>query len=79
MIAESRTAKMINAREKGLGFRSSITSVTDHAHRLTLPGAVDPMQPNALSLAAVHDGDDLVSEERFRTGHYLGSSTRQRN
>ncbi len=60
MIAESRTAKMINAREKGLGFRSSITSVTDRAQRLTLPGAVDPVQPEALAFAVVQHGDDLT-------------------
>ncbi len=51
---------MINARKKGLGFRSSITSVTDRAQRLTLPGAVDPMQPDALALAVVHDRDRVA-------------------
>ena len=51
---------MINAREKGLGFRSSITSVTDRAQRLTFPGAVDPVQPEALAFAVVQHGDDLT-------------------
>ncbi len=47
--------------------------------RLALLRAVNTVQPDTLALAVVQDGDDLVSEERFRTGHYLGSSTRQRN
>ncbi len=49
------------------------------AERLPLLRAVNTVQSDALAFAVVQDGDDLVSEERFRTGHYLGSSTRQRN